>query len=255
MQLTTLMNELAEERRDEPRRRPHLRARAQRPRRGHARAPRDRAVLHPARGRRQRHHPHRHQPSACTCWRRTPTSAAIWQDDLDGVTPTAVEEIVRVASPVTFMRRTATQRPSRLGDHDFAEGDKVVLLLRRRQPRSARVRRSRALRRAAATRTRTSASAAPARTSASARTWPAASWRSMFRQLLTRLPDIEVDRRPGAARGDGHPARRRHQAPAGAVHARSARRERVSVERGRLSRARAGRAPRRRSEWPPSPWR
>ena len=59
----------------EPDRRPHLRARPQRRRRGHARPERDRAVLHPARGRRQRHHPHRDQPSACTCWRRTPTSA------------------------------------------------------------------------------------------------------------------------------------------------------------------------------------
>ncbi len=50
-----------------------------------------------------------------------------WQDDLDGVTTTAVEEVVRVASPVTFMRRTAT-RATRVGDHEFAEGDKVVLL-------------------------------------------------------------------------------------------------------------------------------
>jgi cytochrome P450 len=50
-----------------------------------------------------------------------------WQDDLAAVTPTAVEEIVRVASPVTFMRRTAT-RPTSVGDHEFAEGEKVVLL-------------------------------------------------------------------------------------------------------------------------------
>src|SRR3546814_9715808 len=45
---------------------------------------------------------------------------------LDGITPTAVEEIVRVASPVTFMRRTATGDVSVSG-HDFHEGDKVVL--------------------------------------------------------------------------------------------------------------------------------
>src|SRR3954464_8172837 len=37
-----------------------------------------------------------------------PDQRRIWQDDLEGVTPTAVEEIVRVASPVTFMRRTVT---------------------------------------------------------------------------------------------------------------------------------------------------
>jgi len=56
-----------------------------------------------------------------------PDQRRIWQDDLDGVTTTAVEEIVRVASPVTFMRRTAT-KATRVGDHEFAEGDKVVLL-------------------------------------------------------------------------------------------------------------------------------
>jgi cytochrome P450 len=56
-----------------------------------------------------------------------PDERRVWQDDLDGITTTAVEEIVRVASPVTFMRRTAT-RATRVGDHDFAEGDKVVLL-------------------------------------------------------------------------------------------------------------------------------
>jgi cytochrome P450 len=58
---------------------------------------------------------------------QNPDQRALWQDDLVGVTPTAVEEIVRVASPVTFMRRTATGDVS-VGGHDFAEGDKVVLL-------------------------------------------------------------------------------------------------------------------------------
>jgi methyl-branched lipid omega-hydroxylase len=58
---------------------------------------------------------------------QNPDQRRRWQDDLDGVTTTAVEEIVRVASPVTFMRRTAT-KATRVGDHEFAEGDKVVLL-------------------------------------------------------------------------------------------------------------------------------
>ena len=40
---------------------------------------------------------------------QNPDQRRVWQDDLDGVTTTAVEEIVRVASPVTFMRRTATK--------------------------------------------------------------------------------------------------------------------------------------------------
>jgi cytochrome P450 len=57
---------------------------------------------------------------------QNPEQRAIWQADLDGVTPTAVDEIVRVASPVTFMRRTVTH-PLTLSDHDFAEGDKLVL--------------------------------------------------------------------------------------------------------------------------------
>ncbi len=55
-----------------------------------------------------------------------PEQRKIWQDDLEGVMPTAVEEIVRVASPVTFMRRTATESVTVSG-HDFVEGDKVVL--------------------------------------------------------------------------------------------------------------------------------
>jgi cytochrome P450 len=55
-----------------------------------------------------------------------PDQRAIWQGDLEGVTPTAVEEIVRVASPVTYMRRTATGDVS-VGGRDFHEGDKLVL--------------------------------------------------------------------------------------------------------------------------------
>jgi cytochrome P450 len=57
---------------------------------------------------------------------RNPDQRRIWQDDLAGVTPTAVEEIVRVASPVTFMRRTATTDVN-ISGHHFTEGDKVVL--------------------------------------------------------------------------------------------------------------------------------
>lgn len=55
-----------------------------------------------------------------------PEQRRIWQDDLEGVTPTAVEEIVRYASPVVFMRRTATQ-PVTVGGRDFDEGEKFVL--------------------------------------------------------------------------------------------------------------------------------
>jgi cytochrome P450 len=83
-------------------------------------------VLHPARG--------RGNDTTRTAISRgmhllsqNPDQRRVWQDDFDGVTMTAVEEIVRVASPVTFMRRTATNT-ARVGDHEFAEGDKVVLL-------------------------------------------------------------------------------------------------------------------------------
>jgi cytochrome P450 len=58
---------------------------------------------------------------------QNPDQRRVWQDDLEAVTTSAVEEIVRVASPVTFMRRTATKAVS-VGDQQFAEGDKVVLL-------------------------------------------------------------------------------------------------------------------------------
>ncbi len=55
-----------------------------------------------------------------------PDQRAIWQADVEGVTNSAVEEIVRAASPVTFMRRTATGDVS-LGGQDFHEGDKFVM--------------------------------------------------------------------------------------------------------------------------------
>ena len=58
---------------------------------------------------------------------QNPDQRRRWQANLEAVTPTAVEEIVRVASPVTFMRRTAT-RTVTLSGHEFLEGDKVVLL-------------------------------------------------------------------------------------------------------------------------------
>lgn len=58
---------------------------------------------------------------------QNPEQRRIWQDDLEGVTGTAVDEIVRVSSPVTFMRRTVTRDGVTVSDHEFSEGDKVVL--------------------------------------------------------------------------------------------------------------------------------
>ncbi len=55
-----------------------------------------------------------------------PDQRAIWQADFEGVGPRAVEEIVRLASPVTYMRRTAT-RDTELGGVSIAEGDKLAM--------------------------------------------------------------------------------------------------------------------------------
>ncbi|HEX7353256.1 MAG TPA: cytochrome P450 [Mycobacteriales bacterium] len=55
-----------------------------------------------------------------------PEQRAVWQADLDGVTATAVEEIVRMASPVVFMRRTVTEDVT-LSGQAFVPGDKLVL--------------------------------------------------------------------------------------------------------------------------------
>lgn len=57
---------------------------------------------------------------------QNPDQRRIWQDDLEGVSATAVEEIVRCASPVTFMRRTATA-DIELSGHQFHKGDKLIL--------------------------------------------------------------------------------------------------------------------------------
>ncbi len=55
-----------------------------------------------------------------------PDQRAIWAADFEGVAPTAVEEIVRLASPVTYMRRTATE-DTVLGGQSVSAGDKVSM--------------------------------------------------------------------------------------------------------------------------------
>jgi cytochrome P450 len=57
---------------------------------------------------------------------KNPEQRQIWQSNVETVTPTAVEEIVRLASPVNLMRRTAT-RDTTLGGVDIAEGDKLAM--------------------------------------------------------------------------------------------------------------------------------
>ena len=55
-----------------------------------------------------------------------PDQHRIWLDDIEGVMPTAVEEIVRFASPVVWMRRTLTQ-DFELSGFQLKAGEKVVL--------------------------------------------------------------------------------------------------------------------------------
>ncbi len=55
-----------------------------------------------------------------------PDQRRAWTGDFDGMADTAVEEIVRWASPVIHMRRTCT-RDTELGGQPLAKGEKVVL--------------------------------------------------------------------------------------------------------------------------------
>lgn len=57
---------------------------------------------------------------------RYPAERDKWWADYDGLAPTAVEEIVRWASPVVYMRRTLT-REVELSGVKMAAGDKVAL--------------------------------------------------------------------------------------------------------------------------------
>ena len=55
-----------------------------------------------------------------------PEERAKWAADFEGIGSTAVEEIIRWATPVIHMRRTCT-RDTVLGAQEMKEGDKVVL--------------------------------------------------------------------------------------------------------------------------------
>ena len=57
---------------------------------------------------------------------RNPDQRELLRADPEGIAPVASEEIVRYASPVTYMRRTAT-RDVELRGRQFEEGDKFVL--------------------------------------------------------------------------------------------------------------------------------
>jgi len=56
-----------------------------------------------------------------------PDQRELWQTDYDGYAVSAVEEILRWATPVIHFRRTVTRDGVTLGEQTFAKGDKVVL--------------------------------------------------------------------------------------------------------------------------------
>jgi cytochrome P450 len=57
---------------------------------------------------------------------QNPDQRALFLADIEGVMSTTVEEIVRYASPVVWMRRTLTQDYV-LSGHEFHQGDKVIM--------------------------------------------------------------------------------------------------------------------------------
>lgn len=66
-----------------------------------------------------------------TAWALTyltdnPDQRELWQNNFEAHANTAVEEIVRMASPVTYMRRTALEDTA-IGDVAIAAGEKVLL--------------------------------------------------------------------------------------------------------------------------------
>jgi len=56
-----------------------------------------------------------------------PDQRALWQNDFENLAPQAVDEIVRLASPVTYMRRTTTSETT-LGDQAIDSGAKVCMM-------------------------------------------------------------------------------------------------------------------------------
>ena len=70
---------------------------------------------------------------------RYPEEREKWWSDFDGVAGTAVEEIVRWASPVIFMRRNLTQDIEMRGIKMKA-GDKVSMWYNSGEPRRGQIR-------------------------------------------------------------------------------------------------------------------
>ena len=145
-----------------------------------------------------------------------PEERAIWQNDVEGVTASAVEEIVRYASPVTFMRRTLTT-DFELSGHQFAAGDKVVMLYgaANRDPRAFADPEVFDVRRSPNPHL---GFGGPGPHFCLGANLARRELAVVFREVFRRLPDIEVAGDSFRV-GGGSPAGRRYQAAAGALHA------------------------------------
>lgn len=56
-----------------------------------------------------------------------PEQRAVWLDDFEGLAPTAVEEIIRWATPVIHFRRTCATAETEVGGQTIKEGEKVAI--------------------------------------------------------------------------------------------------------------------------------
>ncbi len=123
-----------------------------------------------------------------------PDQKATWRADLDALTPTGVEEILRLASPVVYMRRTATTTTSVAG-RELWEGDRVVLFYgaANRDPRVFADPESMDVRRSPNPHV---AFGGPGPHFCLGAHLARRELAVMFRQLLTRLPDLEPSAEP-----------------------------------------------------------
>ena len=119
-----------------------------------------------------------------------------WQADPKGMTPNAIEEIVRWASPVIHMRRTALE-DTRIADIEHRRGRQGRHVVLVGQPRRDRCSRTATPSTSAAPTPRSrSATAAVVPTSASARTWPGERSPVMFEEIFRWFPDLQITSEP-----------------------------------------------------------
>ena len=176
--------------REGPEGRRHHRARHRRGRRRDAHARRDGVVLHPPRGRRQRDHPQRHLPRAARAHRAPRASATAGRPTSTALAPTAVEEIVRWATPGDPLpaHRHPGRRPDRRPDVQRGRQGRALVLARpTATPRSSTTRSGST---SAARRTTTSASAAPGPHFCLGAHLARREITVMFKELFQRMPDI-----------------------------------------------------------------